>query len=243
MIDIVAVSDEERSYISKRIKKCDILLGCGDLSPGYLDFLLNTLKPKIAYMIYGNHDKKYFKNLYDVELSGYSKIYKGLIILHNQLINVKSVLDIESDIYITGFSGAFSYGRKPFYFSEKDAKTFKKVLQRKNLFNFIKNIDIIITHSVPGLENLFEKEISAFHKGSKIMANIYKKNFPKIWFYGHIHPRYTDQILNFKVHYKNKISYLLNVVPYKYVKYDEKKKEIIEIIGEEGVIQFKEIFL
>lgn len=243
MIEIIAVSDEERNYISKKIKGCDILLGCGDLSPGYLDFLLNALKPKISYMIYGNHDKKYFKNLFDVELSGYSRIYKGLIILHNQVINIRRDLDIESNLYISGFSGAFSYGKKPFNFTERDVKVFKRMLQRKNIFGFINNIDIIITHAVPGLENLFEKDMDSYHKGSKIMADIYRKIFPKIWFYGHIHPRYTDQILNFRVHYKNKISYLLNVVPYKYVKYDEKKKEVIEIIGEDGVIRFKDIFL
>ncbi|WP_129409740.1 metallophosphoesterase family protein [Marinitoga lauensis] len=243
MIEIVAVSDEERNYIPKKIKKCDMLLGCGDLSPGYLDYLLNTLMPKISYMIYGNHDKKYFKNLFEVELSGYSKIYKGLSILHSQLVNAKKDLGIESDLYITGFSGAFSYGKKPFHFSEKDVKPFKRTLQIKKTFNFIKNIDIIITHSIPGLENLFEKEISSYHKGSKVMANIYKKFFPKIWFYGHIHPRYTDQILNFRVHHNGEISYLLNVVPYKYVKYDEKTKEAIEIIGEEGIIQFKDIYI
>ncbi|WGS64370.1 metallophosphoesterase family protein [Marinitoga aeolica] len=243
MIEIVAVSDEERNYLPKKIKKCDILLGCGDLSPGYLDYLLNTLSPKIGYMIYGNHDKKYFKNLFEVELSGYSNIYKGMIILHEEIENLKKRLNIKSNVYIGGFSGAFSYGKKPFHFSEKDVKPFKRKLQRNRNFKFIKNIDILITHSPPGLENMFEKEVSSYHKGSKLMELIYKKFFPKIWFYGHIHPRYTDQLLNFIVHYKGKKSYLLNVVPYKYVKYDEIKKEIVEIRGEEGVIRFKDIFL
>ncbi|MBM7559313.1 metallophosphoesterase family protein [Marinitoga litoralis] len=241
MIDIVAVSDEERSYLN--IKKCDILLGCGDLSPGYLDFLMNKLKPKISLMIYGNHDKKYFQNLFKVELSDYSNTYKGLKIIHQDIINLKEILNIKKSLYISGFSGAYSYGKKPFHFSEKDAKIFKRILGRKKAFKLIKDIDIIITHSPPGLENLFEKNISAFHKGSSIMANIYMKYFPKIWFYGHIHPRYTDQILNFRIHYKNKISYLLNSVPYKYVRYDEEKKEVVEIIGEEKTVKFKDIFL
>ncbi|KLO22262.1 MULTISPECIES: metallophosphoesterase family protein [unclassified Marinitoga] len=243
MLEIVAVSDEERGYLPKKIKKCDVLLCCGDLSPGYLDYLLNTLNPKISYMIYGNHDKKYFKNLFDVELSGYSKTYKGLIIIHEKIENLKRVLNIESNIYIGGFSGAFSYGKKPFHFAEKDAKNFEKILSRKKRLNFIKQLDILITHSPPGIENMFEKEISSYHKGSKNMALIYKKYFPKIWFYGHIHPRYTDQKLNFKIHYKNKVSYLLNTVPYKYVKYDEEKKEILEIISEEGIILFKDIYI
>ncbi|KAF2956196.1 metallophosphoesterase [Marinitoga sp. 38H-ov] len=242
MLDIVAVSDEERVYISNKIKNCDILLGCGDLSPGYLDFLMNILKPKISLMIYGNHDKKYFKNLYNVELTGFSKTYKGLEIIHQDIINLKNKLNINKNVYISGFSGAYSYGKKPFHFSEKDAKIFKRILGRKKAFKLIKDIDIIITHSPPGLENLFEKDISAFHKGSSIMANIYMKYFPKIWFYGHIHPRYTDQILNFRIHYKNKISYLLNSVPYKYVRYDEEKKEVVEIIGEEKKIKFKDIY-
>lgn len=243
MIEIVAVSDEERNYIPKKIKKCDILLGCGDLSPGYFDYLLNTLKPKISYMIYGNHDKKYFKNIFDVELNGYSNTYKGLAIIHNDIKNLKNVLNLKSNLFIVGFSGAFSYGKKPFHFSEKDVIPFKRKLQRSKTLKLIKNIDILITHSPPGLENMFEKEISSYHKGSKNMALIYKKYFPKIWFYGHIHPRYTDQKLNFKIHYKNKVSYLLNTVPYKYVKYDEEKKEILEIIGEEGIIPFKDIYI
>ncbi|GAB6188953.1 metallophosphoesterase family protein [Marinitoga arctica] len=243
MIEILAVSDEERNYLPKKIKKCDILFGCGDLSPGYFDYLLNTLKPKVSYMIYGNHDKKYFKNIFDVDLSGYSSVYKGLIILHENIINLKKELNIKNNLYIGGFSGAFSYGKRPFHFSEKDVKSFKRKLQRNKNFKFVKDIDIIITHSPPGLGNMFEEEISTYHRGSKLMGLIYKKFFPKIWFYGHIHPRYTDQLLNFIIHHKDKKSYLLNAVPYKYVKYDETRKEIVEIIGEEGVIKFKEIFL
>ncbi|AEX86411.1 hypothetical protein XO10_10035 [Marinitoga sp. 1135] len=242
MIEIVAVSDEEKGSIHKIIKKCDILLGCGDLSPGYFDFLLNTLTPKISLMIYGNHDKKYFKKFEDINLNDFSNIYTGIKVIHNEIINIKSALNISEDVYITGFSGALSYGKKPFHFKEKDARAFCHKLNRSKFLNRFKKLDVIISHSPPGISNIFD-DMDDYHKGSKQLAKIYLKYFPKIWFYGHIHPRYTSKPLNFKIYYKGRISYLLNTVPFKYVLYDENLHDIVKIKGENGRIKLKEIYL
>ena len=54
----------------------------------------------------------------------FSKVYKGIYVLNHGIINLKKF--INKDIVVAGFSGALSYGYRPFHFSENDVQKFKR---------------------------------------------------------------------------------------------------------------------
>lgn len=226
MIDIISVSDEEVTLKNREHKNYDLLIGCGDLSPGYMDYVNNEFKPSLSIMVHGNHDKKYFPEVYKEENEKYSDIYKGFLVLNKSLINLKRY--IKKDINIMAFSGALSYGIKPFHISEKDTAKFKRDINIKMLLKRIKNIDIVATHNPPLIENTIKK-FDRYHIPSKNFGDMYKQIFPKLWLYGHIHRAYTINQLDFKLRKENMISYMINSVPYQKIKYDEEKKIILEI--------------
>ncbi|BBE30805.1 hypothetical protein OSSY52_09460 [Tepiditoga spiralis] len=224
MIKILAVSDVEKNLINKKKEKVDLLINCGDLSPGYTDYLINEFKVSFGVMIHGNHDKRYYKNsVYDEENLKFSNIYKGFLVLNYGYINLKNY--INKNIKIAGFSGALSHGEKPFHFKEKDVKLIKNKLCSKVYGN--KKIDFFISHTPPKLINTI-KDYDDYHKPSYKLGRLFQKIFPNVWLYGHIHKNYTIDLLDFKINGK-KISYLLNTVPYKFIDYDEELKRIIKI--------------
>ena len=48
MIDIMCVSDEEVFLQNKENRKIDLLISAGDLSPGYLDYLVMSLNRRLV---------------------------------------------------------------------------------------------------------------------------------------------------------------------------------------------------
>lgn len=228
MTNIIAVSDEEIYIHNSNNKKFDLLICSGDLSPKYVDYLMNEFKPFFSVMVHGNHDKKYYKKYYEEENNSFSKVYKGVYVLNHGIVSLKKFM--KKDIVLSGFSGALSYGFRPFYFKEKDINRFKREILFNTIFkgNRYRLIDIMVSHNPPYVKNTIKK-YGQSHTPSKALGEFYIKAFPKIWIYGHIHPSYYFQELDFEIRYQNKISYLLNAVPYKLIKYDEEKKQVIEI--------------
>ncbi|PNR95678.1 metallophosphoesterase family protein [Petrotoga olearia] len=227
MIDIIAISDEEVYLTNKDKKKFDLLICGGDLSPQYMDYVINEFKPSLSLMVHGNHDKKYYK-LYEEENNSFSKVYKGAYILNHGIVNLKKF--IGKDIIVAGFSGALAHGYRPFYFKESDINKFKREILFNTIFKGGKNkqIDIMITHNPPYIKNTIKK-YGQSHTPSRALGEFYLRALPKIWIYGHIHPRYHFQELDFEIKFLNNVSYLINAVPYKLIKYNDEKKEIIEI--------------
>lgn len=228
MVDIITVSDEEVYLKNKAKKKIDILISAGDLSPGYLDYLINEFKPSISIMTHGNHDKRYYPKLYEEENNSFSKVYKGVYVLNHGVVNLKNF--INKDIVIAGFSGSLAYGYRPFYFKERDVGKFRREILFNSIFkgNKYRNIDIIVTHNPPYIKNTIKK-FGQSHTPSKSLGQIFFSFFPKLWLYGHIHPKYAFQELDFIIKVSNHISYLINTIPYKFIKYDEEKREVLEI--------------
>lgn len=228
MVDIICVSDEEIFIQNKDKRKIDILISAGDLSPGYLDYLINEFKPAFSIMVHGNHDKKYFSKSYKEENYSFSKVYKGVYVLNQGVINLKKFID--KDIVVAGFSGALSYGYRPFHFSESDVNKFKREITFKKSFrgSEYKIIDIMVTHTPPYIPGTIQR-FSQSHPPSKNLGDLFYSLRPKIWIYGHIHPRYGQQELDFVIENFDHKCYLINAIPYKFIKYDEEKKEVIEI--------------
>lgn len=223
MIHILAVSDEKKELQKEGHKNIDLLVNCGDLEPGYLEYLINEFNPCFSVMVYGNHDEKYFKENETPE-KGFSQKYKGTFIVNNQIINIKKC--IHKELTIAGFPGVPSYGKKPFHFKEKDVMPFKIKLQINQLLGT--RLDVIISHAQPYIEEVF-KEKDYYHQPSKKFGEIYNLYFPSIWLYGHVHPCQFRDCFDVKLTRKNKQSYILNAVPYKFITYDEITKTVVDV--------------
>ena len=226
MIDIVAVSDVEKSLKNTEKKTYDLLIGCGDLSPGYMDYMASEFKARFSIIIHGNHDEKYFKKPYKDENEKFSKTYRGFFVLNQGMINVKKY--IKKDMLIAGFSGALSYGKRPFHFSEKDVTKLRRELSIKMLLKRQNRIDIMVSHTPPMIQNTLEK-FDRYHQPSEKLAEIFEKYSPNLWLYGHLHRNYSFQQFDFLLKKDDKETYLINSEPIKFIKYDEQKKQIVSI--------------
>ncbi|MFP4403156.1 MAG: metallophosphoesterase family protein, partial [Nanoarchaeota archaeon] len=230
MVRILAVSDEEtlykKSFTNKKFKNIDILVSCGDLSPSYLEYIVHKTMPTHRIMIHGNHDNIYFPHNYEHKSKGYSDIFKGMHVLNNDFYKIdKKEYNLDENLVIAGFYGANAHGSEPFFLDEKKLNFFAKKMKFKDFFLNYNLPKIILSHCAPNVNNLF-KNIDSFHKPSNALGEIYNNFPPNLWFYGHIHPRYTKQKLDFKINTNNKNTYILNTVPYKIIDYDFKLNKI-----------------
>jgi Icc-related predicted phosphoesterase len=144
MVKILAVSDEElhplrnesiEDLLPPDENEVDILLNCGDLSPHYLEYLIDKYRPKTRLMVHGNHDEddyhllKQKENQKEVQQeiqrtagrapssqgsnhtfrnSGYSKLYLGMYVLNKDIYTINSedsINNAKDDMTIAGYSG------------------------------------------------------------------------------------------------------------------------------------------
>ncbi len=144
MVKILAVSDEElhplrnesiEDFLPPNETEVDILLNCGDLSPHYLEYLVEKYRPKTRLMVHGNHDEAYYHQVQKQEQereiqrqkehtfgnatspahnrstfrdSGYSNVYLGMYVLNKDIYTINSENTVNSaidDITIAGYSG------------------------------------------------------------------------------------------------------------------------------------------
>jgi len=232
MLEIICISDEEKNLINKNRKKYDLLISCGDLSPRYMDYVIEEFNPSFALMINGNHDEKYYP-AETKEKSGFSEVFRGAYVLKQGYINLNRY--IKKNIGIMGFSGALSWGAQPFHFQEKNISRFRKSVDRRKKLGLIKELDFFISHTPPYIQDAF-KNMGAYHQPSYELGKLYESYFPKIWFYGHIHSSYTSQNLDFKLKKNNGYSFLINACPVKFILYDEEYKKLMDVTSIQKVM-------
>ncbi|MFP4117765.1 MAG: metallophosphoesterase [Candidatus Woesearchaeota archaeon] len=242
MVRILAVSDEELisgreavidNYVTEDI---DVLLNCGDVSPSYLEYIIMKFKPMNTIMVHGNHDKVFYAADKDKieDDNGFSGVYQGSYVLTDGLYQMENPND-GTKLNICGFSGAYAYGEWPFYYDEKRASKFVKSLGMKDFFNNLDQLDIMMSHSAPKIDD-YLPDVDHHHRPSEEIAQIHKKFKPRMWFYGHIHPRYTDEELDHKIEDEGSETYLINAVPFKVIEYDKETGDvsIINSFDKEG---------
>lgn len=103
----------------------DLILSCGDLPPGYLDFLLTSLGKPVLY-VRGNHDGAYP-----------SEAYAGCHDLNTHVWH-------ESGLNIAGFEGSRRYNRGPVQYSDDEMR--RHVLRTSRRLRWL---DIVVTHAPP----------------------------------------------------------------------------------------------
>jgi Icc-related predicted phosphoesterase len=183
--------------VKKRYGHVDIILGCGDLSYFYLEYIMNALNKPLLY-VRGNHDKI-------AEYSG--RVMRthphGGIDLHRRVIHLNGYL-------LAGVEGCLRYRSGHYQYSQNEMwghvfSLVPKMIYYRALTG--RYLDILVTHAPPETihdsDDLPHMGISAF----RWLLNVFR---PAYHVHGHIH-RYNPEDERV-TQYKN--SCVINTYPY-----------------------------
>ena len=208
---ILAVSDriEERLYtskISKRYKKVDLLIGCGDLPFFYLDYLMSVINKPLVY-VRGNHD---ITPQYTADGRVLHHVPGG-INLQGRIIKMDGLL-------IAGLEGSMRYRPgAPYMYSETEMTWNIMRLVPKLLWNLVRYgraLDILVAHSPP-YEIHDGKDLA--HRGFKIFRTFIQRFRPRYFLHGHIHV-YRNDIPRVTKYFETTV---VNVYPARIFNFDE----------------------
>lgn len=177
---ILVVADvEERllygNFKKERVKGVDLIIACGDLKAGYLDFLITMVNVPMVF-VHGNHDDALVE-----------KPPMGAISLEDTVFKFKGY-------NIAGLGGCMRYNkRNKNMYTEREMSLRCFKLWFKSLFKG--GVDIFVTHApVKGYGDLEDLP----HRGYKCFNSFLDKAKPSYMFHGHIHTNYHH---NMKVEY------------------------------------------
>lgn len=172
---ILAVSDEEAPcyydyYTPGRLDEFDLIIACGDLKRGYLEFLITMAHCPVCY-VHGNHD-----DALDKDPPG------GCICLEDRIYVYKGVR-------ILGLGGSYRYRDGSHMFTEGQmAWRIRKLwLQLRRH----KGFDILVTHA-PG-RGLGDLDTLA-HRGFECFVRLLDRYHPRFFLHGHVHLNYGADI-------------------------------------------------
>jgi Icc-related predicted phosphoesterase len=175
---ILAVSDVEDEAITAslpdRAGTIDLVLGCGDLTYEYLDFVATAVAAPLR-AVHGNHDVPP-ENLDDATIASW---WQG-IDLHGRVVAIEGVL-------IGGLEGSPRYSNGPFQSSEVDvwlaivrmipALVANRVLRGRF-------IDVLVTHAPP--RGIHDRQDPA-HLGFAAFRTFLRLFAPRYHLHGHTH--------------------------------------------------------
>ncbi|NOY99421.1 MAG: metallophosphoesterase [Chloroflexi bacterium] len=200
---ILAVSDQvvERIYTlaaNGHFRDVDMILGCGDLSYEYLEYLLTILNIPLYY-VPGNHDPKYNSQLAESRAEGGTN-------LDQKVVRVNGML-------LAGLGGSVRYqpgGVNQYTQTEMYLRMIRLLPGLLwNRLRYGRALDILVTHSPPfGIHD----EDSQAHQGLKAFNCLIQWARPRYHFHGHTH--FYQHNLAPSVT-KVGITQVMNIYPYK----------------------------
>ena len=177
---ILAVADKESValydyYRPGKLDGFDLILGCGDLSEGYLEFLMTLADCPLVY-VHGNHDENH------------KKVPLGCICADDKVVEV-------AGLRILGLGGSMKYREGKYMYSERRMRL--RILRRK--FSIMRHggIDVLLTHApARGLNDLEDLP----HRGFQCFHKLLKKYKPALFVHGHVHREYNHNIPQRTIH-------------------------------------------
>jgi uncharacterized protein len=164
--------------IKDRFPDVQAVLGCGDLPPYYLEFIV-TMLGKPCFYVEGNHDKvEYGENGEEVSaprgcisLEGRSMVHEGLL--------------------LAGLGGSIRYNKEPgAQYTESEMLLRVWRLTPRLLLNRLRYgryLDILLTHAPPlGIHNGPDFP----HRGFGALLGLMDRFAPRYLIHGHIHRSY-----------------------------------------------------
>ena len=175
---ILAVSDVEDEAVTAslpaRAGSVDLIIGCGDLTYDYLDFVATALAAPIR-AVHGNHDVPP-ANLDDPAVGAW---WDG-IDLHGRVVNVDGVL-------LGGLQGSPRYSDGPFQSGELDMWLAILRMLPRLVVNRIRRgrfIDVLVTHAPP--RGIHDRQDPA-HRGFAAFRTFLRWFRPRYHLHGHTH--------------------------------------------------------
>ncbi len=169
---ILVIADSESSALygnfdPERFLDIDVVISCGDLSPGYMEFIISMLNVP-CYYVPGNHDVNFVGN----PPLGWKPL-DGQLVCHDT-------------IKILGLGGSMRYKPGPHQYTEFEMRN--RFFKLKPFLWWQNNtIDILVTHApayqLGDLEDLP-------HQGFRVFRDIIDTYKPKYHLHGHVHLNY-----------------------------------------------------
>lgn len=170
---ILCVSDIEAPQLHSAVNlrrqysDVDLIVSCGDMPPGYLDFISTIISVPMFY-VRGNHDE----------------IYKddppGGIDLHGRVVEYKGLT-------LAGLEGSIRYNAGEIQYTQMQMHWKVVQLGTKVLWNRVtgsQGIDLFVTHSPA--RNIHDGSDFA-HRGFDSFVNFLKWYRPRYMLHGHVH--------------------------------------------------------
>ncbi len=162
---ILAVSDQVEPSLyehfdPRRWQDVDLIVSCGDLPPGYLDFLATTLRRPLLY-VRGNHDGRYEAD----EFAGFW--------------NLEAAPWQEMGLTIAGFEGSPRYNGGPVQYSEREMG--RRVRRRLGKLG---TVDLLVTHAPP--RGCGDRP-DLCHQGFESLRSAVLNKQPRFLLHGHSH--------------------------------------------------------
>lgn len=197
---VLVVADEPSRYYYDfyqpgRLDEFDLIIGCGDLHKGYLEFLVTMARCPLIY-VRGNHDEAYKDDPPE-----------GCICIDDDIFEYQGVRFL-------GLGGSYRYRPDGTYmYTEWEMRLRIFKLWRK-LYKH-KGFDVLVTHAPAYHMGDFD---TLTHRGFECFIDLMDKYRPKYFLHGHIHRNYGVKIPA-KTRYHDTV--IINAFDYQTVDLDE----------------------
>ncbi len=177
---ILAVADVESKalydyYHPGKLDGFDLILGCGDLSEDYLEFLMTLADCPLVY-VHGNHDENH------------TKAPLGCICADDKVVKV-------AGLRILGLGGSMKYREGKYLYTEGQMK--RRILRRKFSIWRHRGIDVLLTHApARGVNDLDDLP----HRGFVCFSKLLNRCKPMLFVHGHVHRDYHHNIPQRSIH-------------------------------------------
>lgn len=207
---ILTVSDEVVPFIyhasaRERFADVDLVLGCGDLPPSYLEYIVSTLDVPCFY-VPGNHDAK-------PEETDYGKTLEtppGCVSLDGRVVR-------HGGLVLAGLGGSLWYNGGKYQYTQRTmmARVYAllpKILWYRRLNGY--GLDVLISHAPPAGVN----DGTGAHAGFKALRWLIQRFPPRYHIHGHIHLNYR---MNAKVETRVGDTLVINTCGYRVLTIEE----------------------
>ena len=177
---ILAVADKKSPslydyYSPGKLSGYDLILGCGDLSEDYLEYLVTMADCPLVY-VHGNHDERHRKDPL------------GCICADDKIVTA-------AGLRIFGLGGSFKYREGKYMYTEAQMK--RRIARRRLSIAANKGFDILLTHAPARHINDLE---TIPHRGFECFNNLLDRYRPKLFVHGHVHRDYNHNIPQRMIH-------------------------------------------
>lgn len=182
---VLSLSDKQLdsiycAQVRNRFADIDLILGCGDLTYSYMEYLVSVLDVPLYY-VRGNHS-----NQVEHTSSGRKTHPYGGIDLHRRVVN-------HNGLILAGVEGSLEYNKGPFQYSQTEMWGHILRIVPILVWNRAKHgryLDVFISHAPPwGIHDKPDLP----HQGIKAFRWLLETFQPRYHFHGHTHIYRQDE--------------------------------------------------